>query len=208
MTSANMLTRLRTLLDEASASFYADTELYSALADGQRQITAIALSLFDRNPSKVPEIIRPLIKTASGTLAAAVSTISLPADYLRYITGKYIHNATSGGRPVFLRAIDGQLIHKQNNAFQVADTGEEYYITIDTAINLETATVSPGGYYSITYFSTPADIASGANPTLSDSSHNAIIQYALYFILRKDQKEAESASALNVFQAQIQEIMI
>jgi len=38
MTTANLLSRLRTLLDEASAGFWTDVECYAALSDGQKEI--------------------------------------------------------------------------------------------------------------------------------------------------------------------------
>ena len=62
MTSAFLLARLRTLLDESSAGFWTDDECYRALADGQNEIVNI---VFQKDPSN--QILKTLWKSKEGT---------------------------------------------------------------------------------------------------------------------------------------------
>src|SRR5574343_1475580 len=62
MTSALLLSRLRTLLDESSVGFWTDTECYAALADGQNEVVNI---IFQRDPNN--QVLKTLWKVKSGT---------------------------------------------------------------------------------------------------------------------------------------------
>ena len=50
MTTAEMLAKIRMQLDEASASFWTDVQIYEELAEGQMQVVRIATGVTQINP--------------------------------------------------------------------------------------------------------------------------------------------------------------
>ena len=47
MTAVQMLAEVRTLLDEDIQEYWLDTEIYSALGDGQKEYAALVFAMFD-----------------------------------------------------------------------------------------------------------------------------------------------------------------
>ena len=208
MTSANMLSRVRTLLDESSASFFSDSEIYSALADGQRELFTIALLV--RKNGELPEILRPCVATAQGTISIGQSTVNISGltNFADIINVSYNSASSSTLYPALRRELTEKTPAEKNNTYLVGTAGKDFYYSVSaTQIVFETAATGTAGY-SITYLSTPSDIASGTQPTLPDFSHNAIVQYAFAFILRKDQREQEAQVEFAKFNEMVKEIML
>lgn len=176
MTSAEALARVRTLLDEASAGFWTDNEIYSALTDGQNEVITIKLnefrvkSKFDLN-TPLPDSLRALVTSTTGT-----GTTSLAADYLHYV------NVYTSTTPVYVRDFNFNRSHSSMNTYLASSSSTPYCYFNATQIVFETS-VS----WTLDYLKQPADIASGANPpTLEDKAMNAVIQYAFALLLKKD----------------------
>lgn len=197
MTSATMLARARMFLDEASASFWSDAEIYYGLSDGQREVANLALAIF-RAKSKitdvpVPEVLRELIKNTSGTIASpGVGYLALPADYWQFLSGRYKHDSGATEKILRYQEHNHYLQYYEDNEWITYDTKTEYLVWTD-ATNFNFSRASTGsGTYDINYFQKPTEIASGTEPILSDFTHEAIVYYAVADMLMKDQRLQEA----------------
>lgn len=201
MTSANLLSRLRTLLDEASASYWTDTEAYAALADGQRELVSQFVNIYKfSGKGFIPNVIRAITKNVSANITAPATSATLPTDYIQDspLSVRYSSTSTSvsSRKPCLVRSMDG-LYHKQGNAYLQGDATYPFCYIDGTSINFETAPVA--GSYDFNYLSMPADIASGQVMTLPDTCSDAIVQFAFAFLMAKDQRVTESQAAYSQF---------
>lgn len=181
MTTANMLSRLRTMLDESSASFWSDTEMYSALADGQREVADHLLMLYKQkyklNPDEeLPVGLRTLVSSTTGT-----GTQNLPADYWQYLS------VYTSSVPVFVRQDGPRKAASRLNTYTASTSAAPFCSFNASQIVFETSVT-----WTLEYIKIPTAIAVAVQPTLPDITHNAIVQYALCQLLIKDQKVQEA----------------
>lgn len=215
MISTEMLARLRTLLDESSASFWTDTECYAALADGQTKIIDEVLRVYKMrlkiDPAfEVPEELRVLTTLAKGTIAA--SQINVPTGFIWLVNAKWDHDETGGEKSCLIVSQDRNYTHDQENSFLVADAtspiswvGPEQTSGVQS-INFR-PTYSSSATYTINYLKYPTAIASGQNPTLSENTHTAIVFYAAYWMLAKDQRPEEAMIHWNNYITELKSIL-
>ena len=124
MTNANLLARLRTRLDEASASYWTDTEAYQALTDGQNALAALAVETYlamqeqtlkskgtmvqvysPLEDIQVPYMLQCLYSVASGTVPSATYSASLSGTVLALLWLIYNPAAASPLYPIKLRSL-------------------------------------------------------------------------------------------------------
>lgn len=206
MTSGTMLSSLRTLLDEASAGFYTDSELYNALSFGQRECVYYFSNLFKKarelNPSEpLHRFLKPLVDSETDT--ATVNEIFQFNSNPIFILNASYKNSTldSTFKPCFIRDeggiydLDNDYLKPSVNSptVEMYNTGNWYYRFRPDFDNTE------GGDYIINWVKEPTDITSVINPIVAEDLHNAIVQYAFSFILRKDSRMQESGAELQKF---------
>lgn len=202
MTTAIMLARVRTLLDESSAGFWTDTEIYAALAHSQISVINEILKIYklrsQANPStELPEELRVLSVRASGTISA--SYVAIPTGLIWLLNASWDHDATGGEKPCYIISQDRQFNFREDNPYLAAASTQpiayssQYQSGGQQAINFRPI-YSTNGTYSIEYLKYPTAIASGQEPTLPESTHNAIIFYATATMLLKEEKISEAQS--------------
>lgn len=177
MTSAEMLARVRTNLDEATASFWSDNEIYRALADGQREIISHIFIVWKQkvrvNPEEpLPEVLRSLISSDSGT-----TTKSLPNDFMSYLT---VYSATNAV-PIFVRENWRQNSWMRGNTYSTSTSAQPFCYFNATQIVFETAVA-----WTMEYLKAPSDISGSTQPSLPTIAHNAVVQFAFATLLLKD----------------------
>ena len=154
MTTANLLARLRTLLDESSASYWTDTECYQALSDGQSAVTNIALSVYRAKKMmlanedvKLPYILNELYQERSGTLGTGQTTLVWNTTAIGQVSTAVVNDGGTTGY------VAGDLI-------QVSGAGGHNCI-------LQVQTVSGGAVltFSIVYGGTGYSTATGISTT-------------------------------------------
>jgi hypothetical protein len=206
MTSGTMLSSLRTLLDEVSAGFYTDAELYNALSFGQRECVYYFANLFKKarelNPSEplhryLKTLVESEVDTATTTEIFQFNSVPI------LILNALYKNSTLDieYKPCFIRDEGG--VYDLDNEYlkpspksptvEMYNTGNWYYRFRPEFDNTE------GGDYVINWIKEPTDITSVVQPIVSEDLHNAIVQYAFSFILRKDSKMQESGMELQKF---------
>ena len=180
MTTAEMLTHVRMLLDESSASFWGDSDIYLALTNGQKAIVSYLAN------SKKHDLLRPLAKTTNYNY----NQLTIPSDYFIFISCR-----VNGTTNVMLRT--GDIYAKQANSYLAGSSVNPFMYPRGGYFVFE-PTLSTGTY-DIQYYSVPADIALGVNPTLSAMTHDAMCQYAFAELLLRDTKHQESALEFKKF---------
>lgn len=213
MTRTEMLARARTLLDEATAGYWTDTEIYSALADGQQSVANYFISIFktQRLQDLTVNIPQPLESLyAVDTNTTATGLVSKPADYWHLLAASYAN--TGGLLGTFYPCRIYQLSHAMfsdiNNAFfaaistdpivyEVYSSGQKFYFL---------PAVSGTGAYALNYLKVPTAISSSVDPTLPVQTHSAIVYYAVAQMLFKDQRPQEAQIKMQDFANELQGI--
>lgn len=189
MTAAEMLVKLRTLLDEATQQFWQDDICYSALTDGQTEYVALILNQYKaktiiNSAEPLPEILRTLYYKTELTIAA--SAVPLPLNFLYdisvYLGGTY-------NRYLIRRELSKLASFDALNVYMGA---KGYYYSLDNSnINLEIPT--PAGIAcNIEWLQKPTQIivttatpAVIVDPILPEYTHLAIVIYAFSQLLKK-----------------------
>lgn len=205
MTTAEMLSRVRILLEEATASFWSDNEIYSALTDGQNEAIRLKYSIYKSkvkvNPREsIPEVLRPLIKDETGTIGLSENTLTIPSDLMFLISVRY-DPAGSNLRPCYQRGMSMLSYFDSDNQYLKDSTAfKSYFFHLDKSeIVFETTVTASPGSYGWTYLKKPADIASGVDPTIKSEYHDAVVMFAYAKMLLKDQRVDEANAAYNKF---------
>lgn len=210
MTSTVMLAAVRTILDESSASFWTDNEIYAALADGQNEVINKLLSVYRAKRQIGPETLLPLELASISVRVVgfgAASAVALPVGFLELIAAKWDHDNSGGKIPC--RIITPSEAHfMENNTYLVAtSTDPVVWIAVDAGDGLPSIIFRPvystTGAYDIDYLDKPTDIASGVNAELPVNTHNAIVHFATSRMLYKDQRVEEAQIQYNLFLEQL-----
>ena len=208
--SKGLLAQVRTFIDENSANFWEDSEIYSALSDAQKEYASIVLTIYkeklkiDKN-LELPEVLRGLVTTEVDTIAAVSSTFTIPSDFMYDLSLKYNHQSTSSLKPCFKREIDKNYYFKQANSLLQADTTKEYYYSLNgTTFAFETEVSIGTGGYSLVYLAVPTAITSSVDPVLPGFTFPALLQYAFGDVINKDGRTQESLAYYSKFQNMVQ----
>jgi len=208
MTGPNLLARLRTLLDEASASFWTDAEAYAALADGQNAVIALALGVYRAKKFATPNqdiplspLLQTLYSTQTATVASGASTASLTGTVLELVWVKYNSAAGSPLYPARVRFHSPASEFKAANSFLVATIASgEYYIRFaNPVITFETASTNNAAAWIAGVLTQPTDIGASQASVIPDSAVEAIVEFAFARCLSKDQRTQESQEAFSKF---------
>lgn len=213
MTRTEMLARARTLLDEATASYWTDTEIYSALADGQQTVANYFLAMYKANliidrSAKLPQPLEPLVISASAT--TLTSGVTKPADYWHVISAKYAYTGGLAGTfyPCVIEKINPTTDFNLANGYLTPSaTDPRMYEDYSAALQFWfLPTPSGTAAYLLRYLKVPTAISSSVDPTLPVQTHNAIVFYAVSQMLTKDQRPQESQLMMQNFTNELQGI--
>lgn len=187
-----LLSKVRTLLDEATAGNWQDTEIYAALNDGQREIINFVLAVYKQkiaiNPDeKLPEILRVLFATTTGG-----GTQNLPSGFL-YPLSLY---GTSSNVPIFIRPDGATRAALKANTYLASSASQPFASFNATQVIMETGAVS----WTMEYLASPSsDIDGSHDPVLGSIGYNAMVEYATAFLLTKDENPRSQQHLENFF---------
>lgn len=214
MTTANMLSRVRTSLDEASASFWTDAEIYSALTDGQQETANYFLSLYKAKSvnnigAVLPQPLESLLKNKIDTTVS--SGVTKPTDYWHLVSAKWAYTGGLVGTYYPCR-IEGLSSIRDFNLANTYLAATETFPTVYEAYSGSAILFwflpapSGTGAYNISYISVPTTISSSVDPILPASTHTAIVHWAVAQMLSKDQRPQEAQLFMQNFINEIQVI--
>lgn len=209
-----MVTRVRSILDEANAGYWSDAEIYSALSDGQAEVTNYALSVYqgkfkqDRG-TNIPITLNNLIKTVSTTLSVS-NTVTLPTDYKLLVSVSLAYNGSLTKAPVFITQNDSiNNFENANTYLKPSISNLQCYVDSNSGLHLlKLVTAIANDPIEYVYVAMPSAISSTVEPTITEIAHNAIISFACARLLLKDEQVARSqAEIANFFQLMQQEVL-
>lgn len=194
MTSDEMLSTVRMMLDEPVAANWQDEQIYAALTAGQREIVHTALTTYIAQADvstdvELPPALQRLEKSADIAIASAAGT--LPSDFLHFLYG------TLGTQWILRRKQNRQGFFAQNNSLLQPSANEVYLSYIDSgSINFEGPSTS--GTATIWYVSVPAEITASQDALVPEDFHNAVVQFAYQELLKKNEEDVRNS--INEFQ--------
>jgi len=190
MTTAEAVTRLRSVLDESVAAFWTDTEIYSALTQGQLAVISLMTDIYlvkSRYTNEdIPVHLLPLANLVSGSLSVTQYKFTLPTKFYTDISVKY--NPTGGAaEPCYKRKISSRHFDDRDNSYL---TGHYYSITNTELVFEEVAAAT--AYYQMWYLALPDDIDATHNPAVIDTTMTYVLEYALALLLNKEKRLEEA----------------
>ena len=214
MTSAIMLAKVRTFLDEASASYWTDTEVYAALAHAQVACIDVVLAVYKQrfqiDPDyELPDELRVLTAFAGAGMSA--SALALPSGFFWLVSAKWDHDASGLEEPCRIASQNRTFNARENNTYLAATSTDPVAYVGVSAGGVQSINFLPAydtsATYSIVYLKYPTAIASGQEPTLPEGTHNAIVEYATYAMLMKDQRPQEAQVHFNIYLQEIKNLI-
>jgi len=214
MTSTVMLAAVRTILDEASASFWTDAEIYAALADAQNNIIDKVLAVYRAkrmiNPDMpMPYTLESLTALVTGTGLAA-SYISVPSDYLEMVYAKWDSDSTGTQYRCEVMSATYNNFREDNTFLSATHTKpicQASPITTGSTVLINFLPVyKVAATYEVQYIATPTDIAAGQNAKLPANTHNAMIHFAVARMLDKDQRLQEAQMHQQIYLQELQTV--
>lgn len=190
MTVAQLLARARIILDEASAGFWIDTDIYAFLDLAQEHaVTALlkkqrAMRLI--KPDYTEASLKPVIKVGTKATTTGVSySLSTLTDLVEVLDIQITGTGISNHVPLIEYT---EWIKQANNTYLKHDTTQPvcYYLGGTLYFSYTTFPNSSFSNINIYYVSRPATVGASQELILTAETHEAILNYALYYALLKD----------------------
>jgi hypothetical protein len=198
MTNAEMLVRLRSLLDETTADLYIDaTELYPALSLAQIDVCKDVANYWDENGRKnmkpLPLTIRDGVTTLSSTIASGAFSFAV-GDIIMPVAIKWnpAGAVASGKMCTYVSGEVRKLLENSLLADAYTFYDQDGYIWVNPV-----STDNSAGYL-LEYIDTPTDIDVSTQPVLQDVSHDAIVERACWILL-KDRETQQAQLHLQMY---------
>lgn len=203
--------QIRGKLNEDSASFWTSANIMSYMTVAQNFLIDIkALRYTDaqnRNKCYDDPILRPLITSSSIAWDTGANTITLPS-YRMVLYAELLKSTDTSGQPLPMTMLgyDEMLLRKNNTYIghsfdNVTGLGQVFYYIGDKLY-----TSFPTGAHStyhdkvtVVYLKNPADITTSVDPTLGANCYEAIIEYACYMALQKNNEYEKAKIHLENF---------
>lgn len=211
MIQSEALSRLRSLLNESTAGFYTDAELYQYLDSGMNIAIQLYLSKMEQarleDKYKGSIALQPLhTLNATNTTVTTIQEYSLPADFLITDYCEYGVDGTVLTRyPAVLIDYSTFKFLNQNSFQGFSTTNPGYYIRGDKLGFTELITSGSANGFMHYYYKKPTAITSGSASSeipIKLETHEGIILLAFHLALVKDNKpneaQAEYAKAMDI----------
>jgi hypothetical protein len=190
MTSTELLSRLRALVDESSAGMWTDAELYQFLDSGQNKVINILLQKERKNGQEYHPSLQPLVKTAqigmTNTPTLSYSTIT---DLRHFLSAELYLSSSATAHPMTEIKSMKEMRDRQNNVYMLDQTfettyytGEYSYVRYGTTLfwgfTVNATFITKWDKVNVYYISSPTAMASGQNPILLTETHESILYFA------------------------------
>jgi len=199
MTAATMLSRVRTLLDESSAGYWTDNEIYAALADGQNEVINILLTRY-KSTGNLPKPLTYIIKDYYDATVTS-DGYEIEDDVLEIMNVMYAAQTDGTTEyPAVIKEYSYGVEENEDNGYLSATyTRPICYIKGQISSPYpRLLIVKPDpddtnkGVVRMSVVYRPENIASGKEPTLPEETHNAIVHYAVFDLLMKEERAEEA----------------
>ena len=211
MTSTEMLSRLRGLLDEATAGFWTDAQLYQYLDSAQNEIISKLLDKQKKlrlamGQDYEIETLKPLIKLSTTNISATSNAITISISDLIEIYRVEIYNSTAnlilpltyiGMEQLKKKNYNTYTAHSYDSSTTTGNVYCAYYqgtvLTSFTNGSFPYNVSGSGGTkidrMNVYYYSQPTAVSAGQNYTLPTNTHEAGILLAAAFASYQNGKD-------------------
>jgi len=184
MNNTEMLANLRMKLDEASADFFTDVECYQTLSNAQTILMGILpISVLAKNVASTT--------IPTGSLSGTVWSVTRP-DMVKILSA--VFNGYSCRRLLN----EPMRIEAKENTYLAASITDPIVYEQSNKVIFEPADPTTNAA-TITYIPTPSDINASTSSVLIETTHPAIVQYALAELLKKQKLYPQSANEYGLF---------
>jgi len=184
MNNTEMLANLRMKLDEASADFFTDVECYQALSNAQIILMGILpIDVLAKNVASTT--------TSTGTLSGTTWSVTRP-NMVRMLS------AIFNGYPCRMLQNDNTRIRASLNTYLLGGLTDPIVYEQDGKVVFEPKN-PVSNTATITYIPTPSSIDASTSSVLVETTHPAIVQYALAELLKKQKLYPQSANEYGLF---------
>jgi len=201
MTNAEMLAKVRSLLDETSEDYYLDDEeIYPALLSAELELvkTIADVWFYQLKPTlaPVPKAIQPLVFSDNGTLTTGLYDFSPTHSLMVPISMRWNPNGAvvADLKPAIFLS-DGEVYHLLANK-ELKDGIYCWWVSGKVFLNPPSASVA--GTYFFDYIRKPAGISASLQPTTDSVAHDAIVERAMWILL-KDREVAVAQTHLQLY---------
>ena len=199
MTGPEMLGRVEKLLDKVATatSFWSIPHIYQGLSDGQREAVNLVLNAYNEKAKAnylhpLPKTLEKLIVYPTAGTDVTTNYVSLPSGFLQELAVKYDYNNSGTYKHLSKREFDKEYFdansYKSNWTYAI--TNDKIYFGTSE---------SGTGKYQMVYLQKPTEITAAINPILPDFTHEAICQYCVSEMLKKDTRYDEAKLYFNQF---------
>ena len=205
MVQAEALARLRILINETSAGFWDDTQLYKLLDSSQNMAIQLMLGKEDMERKLSPHYRHPSLQAIIANNSKA-ATVSVPeyafssftspiTDYIRPLFVNF--NYASGQATATLVTYEESKYRNLNSFTAPAATAPIFYVRA----NIVGLNPAPDSMNSVQffYYKTPVPVDASHDFTLTAETHESIIYGALALALQKDSRAQEADIYFNKF---------
>lgn len=209
MTNAEMVVKVRSFLDESAEDFYFDDEeIYPALSDAQRELTKTIADtwFYQLRPTlaPVPKAIQPLIFADNGVIISGSYEIVLTKSIIVPVGLRWnpAGGLVTGLKPVIF-ITDGEVYHLLANK-ELSDGFYCWWNSTKAFVN--PPSTNAGASYFFDYIQNPVDITASVQPTTDEVAHDAIVERALWVLL-KDRETQQAQLHLQLYGQLLQGLM-
>lgn len=186
-----MLFRVRSFLDEEAAELYIDnTELYPALSLAQLELVKNVADIWAQKKGKLPLAIEPLKTTQSGTITIGGFTAPISEQIVRVISLRWQFDGVITATSPYAIELADELAARRMLANRLLTDGT-YFWYIYNEITVHPISTGSAGY-STNFIKVPVDITTSVQPETHDVAHDAIVERALWILLKD--RESEQAN--------------
>lgn len=193
MTMTEALSRLRFILDESSAGFWSDADLYDMLDQGQEAVIDYCIrservrskiEKLYRHPTLEPLITKVTTNIVSGQADYTFSTMSI-TNFRESYSLTLLYAGSQATRAT--RISKNELNSRDSNTYAVASTNSPAYAVEPAQITIRPIpSANSAGGVIFEYYKNPASVTSLADFTLRAETHEAIIYKAAALATEKD----------------------
>lgn len=195
MTQTEALARCRVLLDESSAGYWQDTDIYRSLDSGQSAVIQYCLTVEEQKKKIDPYYRHPVLAalintdpTTATTVGSGEQEYNLPTGFLASYSAEYDSTGTGTAYGKVAQLLTYEEIKRRGqNSFNSATISNPYYYISGSKIGFfPQPSGTTSGSIIHKYYKQPAEVAALQTFTLRPETHEAIILYAVGKMLEKD----------------------
>jgi hypothetical protein len=205
MTTEEMVTRIRSLLDEREAGFWSTGEVLNALNDAQNEVINHCLYLFaERGEEGVLPFLLSNLEKETEFIGVTSDEVVLPDDFSYLLSVKCAPTFGATQKPCIIRSAAKLRYVNESNQFMKGDSKNLFCFVRGGKLNFEIPLVN--GSITINFLKKAEQITAEQGSILPEHAMGALIIYATALLLEKDEQYDESGAFFQMFTVKLEKL--